>query len=256
MKGTGMKRTSPILLVVLTLAALVVAAGCGREQVTIEKGKLLMTGNENIAFLEVKDGRPGGFSAELAAEIAERLDLRLEVSTRPFSELFPLLEKGECDIVMSAVTITPERLAEMDFSDPYFSSGQAILVPIGSTIAGESDLQGKVVGVLKASTNQKEAEKIGGIKEIVQFEEKPPMFVALTSGRLDAVICDTPFAQFNAKETGKTRIAKVLTRGDSYGIAMKKGNSRLRAPINDALEKIEKDRTYDRLYRKYFGKRV
>ena len=78
------------------------------------------------------------------------------------------------------------------FSDSYFASGQALLVPKDSTIAGETDLQGRTVGVLKGSTNQKEAEKIQGIGKIVQFDGKPEMFDALVAGQLDAVICDTP----------------------------------------------------------------
>jgi len=78
-----MKRVSSVLLVLLVLAALLAAAGCGQEQVTINKGKLLMLGNENIAFLEIQDGKPTGFSAELAGAIAERLGLELEVTTLP-----------------------------------------------------------------------------------------------------------------------------------------------------------------------------
>jgi polar amino acid transport system substrate-binding protein len=255
-KGTKMKRVLSTLFILLVLAAMLAAAGCGGEQVTIKPGKLLMMGNENIAFLEIAGGKPTGFSAELAADIAGRLGLSLEVTIKPFAELLARLESGECDIAMSAITITPERKALVDFSEPYFPSGQAILVPVGSTIAGEADLAGKSVGVLKGSTNQKEAEKIPGIKTIVEFVEKLPMFDALVAGQLDAVICDTPFAQFNAKKTGKTRIAKVLTRGEQYGIAVKKGNSALLTRINEAQEKINEDGTYDRLYKKYFGAKI
>jgi len=88
---------------------------------------------------------------------------------------------------------------------------------------------------------------------VVKFDDKPEMFDALIDGALDAVITDTPFAQYNAKTTGKTRIAKVLTTGDLYGIAVKKGNTRLLEKINAALDELRKDGTYDRLYQKYFG---
>ncbi len=121
-----MKRINPTIFILLTLTALLAPAGCGQERVTLRDGKLLMVGNENIAFLQVADGNPTGFSAELATETAERLGLKLE----------------------------------------------------------------------------------------------------------------------------------VITRGDHYGIAVKKGNSKLLARINEALEKIKKDGTYDRLYKKYFGKKI
>jgi ABC-type amino acid transport substrate-binding protein len=248
-----MKRAGTSLVILLILTALLALAGCGQAQTTAGEGKLLMMGNENMAFLEIVDGQPTGFSADLAAQIADRLGRTLEVTIVPFPELFTKLKDGECDIVMSAVSITPERQAEVDFSDPYFSSGQALLVPIDSSIGGESDLKGKTVGVLRDSTNQQEAEGIRGIKKIVPFDSKEPLFAALVAGELDAVICDTPFAQYNAKETGKTRIAEELTRGDVYGIAVKKGNAELVTQINEALASINQDGTYDRLYEEYFG---
>ena len=249
-----MKIATSTLVVLLALIALPALAGCGQKQTTAAEGKLLMMGNENMAFLQIVDGQPTGFSADLAAEIAARLDRTLEVTIEPFPELFTRLENGECDIAMSAISITPERQAEVDFSDPYFSSGQALLVPLDSSIAGKADLRGKTVGVLKDSTNQQQAEGIEGIKAIVPFDSKVPMFEALAAGALDAVICDTPFAQYNAKETGKTRVAEELTSGDTYGIAVKKGSTALVTSIDEALASINQDGTYDRLYQKYFGK--
>lgn len=251
-----MKRTNLAYIFLLLVAVVSASAGCGGRQLTIESGKLSMMGDETIAFLTLRGGKPEGFSAELAAEIAKRLALDLEVALHPFEELFTRLEKGECDILMSAVTITPEREKMADFSDPYFDSGQALLVPSGSTIKGEADLAGRTVGVLKDTTNQAEVEKIPGIKEVVKFEEQSALFDTFNSGGLDAVICDTPFAQFNVKQTGESRIVSVLTRGEQYGIVVKKGNSRLLLEINRALREIVDDGTYDRLYKKYFGKEI
>ena len=180
-----MKRVSSTLVIMLVLAALTALAGCGQKQAAGGTAKLLMMGNENMAFLEIVSGSPTGFSADLAAEIADRLGRQLVVTIEPFAELFPRLKSGECDIAMSAITITPERQAEVDVSDPYFSSGQALLVPKDSAIAGTSDLRGKTVGVLKDSTNQQEAEGIAGIRQILPFDAKEPMFDALAAGALD-----------------------------------------------------------------------
>lgn len=243
------------LLPFLTVAAVLVSLlalssmGCGG-------GTLRMMGNDNPGFLEMVNGNPVGFSGELATYIAGRLGMKLEVTIEPFSELFTLLKSDACDMAMSAVTITAERKAQTDFSEPYFDSGQCILVQNASTIASPSDLAGRKVGVLKGSSNQKEAEKIGGTGQIVEFAEKPQMFGALVAGQLDAVIVDTPFAQYNVRQTGQTKIAKVLTTGDKYGIAVRKGNEKLLDDINKALGDSHKDGTYDRLYEKYFGKKI
>jgi glutamine transport system substrate-binding protein len=248
-----MKKALTILAVLLGLTALPALAGCGQDQTAARADTLLMMGNENMAFLEIVDGSPTGFSADLAAEIAGRLGLTLEVTIKPFAELFPRLQAGECDIAMSAITITPEREAEVDFSAPYFSSGQALLAPKGSSISGVSDLRGTTVGVLRGSTNEEQAASIAGLKRILPFDAKEPMFDALAAGALDAVICDTPFAQYNAKQTGKTRVAAVLTEGDEYGIAVKKGDAELVRQIDEALASIRQDGTYERIYERYFG---
>jgi ABC-type amino acid transport substrate-binding protein len=251
-----MKKAVALSLALLILFALFATAGCTSQGLTIEKGKLKMYGNENVGFLEIKNGKPTGFSADLAEAIAGKLGLKLEVALLPFSDLFSRLTADIGDIAMSAITITPERKLQFDFSHPYFNSGQSLLVPTASTIASEADLLGKKVGVIKGTTNETLARKVPGIAQISTYDGKPEMFDALIDGKLDAVIVDTPFAQYNARATGKTRIAKVLTTGDQYGIAVRKGNAKLLKGINKAMNAIRKDGTYDRLYKKYFGNKI
>lgn len=247
----------PLLLIILTASMAVVGCGGGTGDdggQAAGAGKLRMVGNENMAFLEVGEGGFTGFSADLAAAIAERMGRTLEVRIAPFADLFTEVQTGEADIAMSAITITPERLTEVGFSDSYFSSGQALLVPKDSRVTGPSDLRGATVGVLDGSTNEQEAEGIPGIARIMPFLAKEPMFDALAAGALDAVVCDTPFALYHASTTGKTRVAEVLTEGDEYGIAVEKGNAGLLAEIDEALASLRQDGTYDRLYEEYFGK--
>jgi ABC-type amino acid transport substrate-binding protein len=251
-----MKKALVLSLALLLPITLLAAAGCGEQGLTIEKGKLKMYGNENVGFLEMVNGKPTGFSAELAEAIAAKLGLQLDVALLPFSDLFSRLTADICDIAMSAITITPERRQQMDFSDPYFTSGQCLLVPKDSTIADEADLAGKTVGVIKGTTNQELAEGVPGVGPIIKYQGKPEMFDALIGGKLDAVIVDTPFGLYNEKSTGQTRIAKELTSGDQYGIAVKKGNSQLLEEINRALDELRQDGTYDNLYRKYFGQGI
>jgi len=251
-----MKKALVLSIVLLMLAVPLVAAGCGSQGLTIEKGKLRMYGNENVGFLEMKNGKPSGFSADLAEMIAGKLGLKLQVAILPFSDLFSRLTADICDMAMSAITITPERKLQMDFSEPYFTSGQSLLVRSDSTISSQADLRSKKVGVIKGTTNEQVARKIPGTRQVVLFDGKPEMFDELIDGKLDAVIVDTPFAQYNAKTTGKTRIAKVLTTGEQYGIAVKKDNTKLLEKINTAMDKIRKDGTYDRLYKKYFGEKI
>jgi polar amino acid transport system substrate-binding protein len=215
--------------------------------------QLRMMGNPNMAFVEPAGQEATGFSVDLADEIAGRIGRRLDVTFEQFPDLFPMLDAGACDIAMSAISITPERRKEVDFSTPYFDSGQSLLVVKDSGISGTGDLKGKAVGALEDSTNQATAEGIAGVGRVVTFPDKEQMFDALLAGKVDAVVCDTPFALYNAKLTGQTEVAEALTTGDKYGIAVKKGNAELLAAIDDALAAIKADGTYDRLYAEYFG---
>ena len=245
---------APSLVAFLVLAALVVAGCGGGGEQAAEQPPLRMVGNENMAFLETPGGVPTGFSADLAAAIAKHLGRKLEVTIRPFPELLPLVQEGKFDIAMSAITISPEREQVVAFSDPYFDSGQALLVPRDSTVKTLDDLRGATVGALADSTNQEQAESIPGVRLVMPFDDKVPMFDALVAGAIDAVVCDTPFALYNVKQTGKTRIAQLLTQGDKYGIALRKGDDTLLVQVNEALTALRADGTYGRLYRTYFGR--
>lgn len=254
--GGALRRTLVVVAAALVLGVWLSACGGDSVRSSAQDGiatPLRMIGNENAAFLEVSEGVASGFSVDLATEIAARMNRGLTVDVRPFPSLFSLLQTGDADMAMSAITITPERRREVDFSAPYFESGQALLVRMDSAIAGAADLAGKSIGVLRGSTNQRQAQKVPDVGEIVAFDDKPPMFEALVAGAVDAVICDTPFALYNAKQSGETRVAAILTSGDQYGIAVHKGADQLRSAIDGALRTIRADGSYQRLYDKYFG---
>ena len=240
------------LALLLALVALPLLAACGSDQ-SAEKPALTMIGNENMGFLMQTQGGAAGFSADLAAYIAKRMGRTLKVTFAAFPDLLPAVQAGDSDIAMSAISITPARRQEVSFSDPYFDSGQSLLVAADSTIGSTVDLKGMTVGALKDSTNEEEAKRIPGTRLVMPFDAKEPMFRALEAGTIDAVVCDTPFALYNSKATGKTRVAEQLTIGDQYGIAVKKGDDELLASINEALAAAVLDGTSDRLYRQYFG---
>jgi ABC-type amino acid transport substrate-binding protein len=214
---------------------------------------LRMVGSPNEAFLTVVDGKPGGFSGELAAQIARRLGRPLIITLEPFDELLATVRDGRADIAMCAITISPERLQEVAFSAPYFDSGQSLLVKKGSGIHGTTDLQGKTVAAIAGTSNEEYARGIPGVGRIVTVKHLQGTFDALLAGRADAVVCDTPFALHEAKQTGTIEVAQQLTAGDHYGIALRKGDVALMKQIDDALAAIKADGTYDTLYRKYFG---
>jgi len=255
------------LMLALVLVATMFAAGCGekeeeteeKEEVTVatlEEGKLLMGSDTTYPPFESigDDGKPEGFDIDVANELSDRLGLELEVVTTAWEGIIPGLKTDKYDIIMSAMTITEERLAEIDFSDPYIDSNQSIAVKKGTTdITGPEDLAGKVVGVQVDTTGQFTAEEIAGIAEIRKYDTILIAFQELELGRIDAIMNDYPVNAYLSKMRGQTEIAATVTTDEQYGIGVKKGNDELLEAINMALEDMYADGTYDKIFEKWFG---
>ncbi len=262
------KRTLTTLCVLVLAVVLVIAAvltGCGEKKTTEDKkiavvvmkeGKLTMGSDTTYPPFETIDnsGKPVGFDVDVATEIASRLGVELDVISVKWEGIIPGLKTGDYDVVMSAMTITPERQAEIDFSDPYIDSNQSISVQKGNTsIKSEADLAGKVVGVQVDTTGQFTAEEIQGVKEIRKFDTILLAFEDLELGRVDAVLNDYPVNTYLSKTRGKTDVVVTITTDEQYGIGIKKGNDQLLEAINQALADMKADGTYDVIYKKWFG---
>jgi len=256
-----------MLMLALVLVTTALVAGCGEKKeepeeeekatvTTLEEGKLLM-GNDTTypPFESIGDnGDPEGFDVDIAMELADRLGLELEVVTTAWEGIIPGLKTDKYDILMSAMTITDERLAEIDFSDPYIDSNQSIAVKKGTTdIVSEEDLVGKVVGVQVDTTGQFTAEEIAGIKEIRKYETILLAFQELELGRIDAIMNDYPVNAYLSKIRGQTEVVTTVTTDEQYGIGVKKGNDQLLEAINQALADMDADGTYNEIFDKWFG---
>jgi ABC-type amino acid transport substrate-binding protein len=272
-KGGKMSRKGLLAILVLMLALVLVTtalvAGCGEEEDdtgkkeeevttvnTLEEGKLLMGSDTTYPPFESigDDGKPEGFDVDIAMELADRLGLELEVVTTAWEGIIPGLKTDKYDIIMSAMTITDERLAEINFSDPYIDSNQSIAVKKGTTdITSADDLAGKVVGVQVDTTGQFTAEEIAGIAEIRKYDTILLAFQELELGRIDAIMNDFPVNAYLSKIRGQTEVVATVVTDEQYGIGVKKGNNELLDAVNMALADMMADGTYDEIFTKWFS---
>lgn len=256
------KRRLTALTLVIAAALLIaaLAVGCGEKKTTegeittLKPGTLMMGSDTTYPPFEIMEGdKAVGFDVDIATDIAKRLNVKLDVIPTAWDGIIPGLKSDKYDIIMSAMTITPDRSKEISFSDPYIDSDQSICVKLGSPIKTEADLKDKVIGVQIDTTGQMTAEKMTGLKEIRKFDTILLAFEDLEMGRIDAIINDYPVNAYLSKKRGKTEVAKKIITKEKYGIGVKKGNSQLRLAINDALKQIKEDGTYDTIYKKWFG---
>jgi len=195
-----------------------------------------------------------GFDIELIAAIADLLGRDVEIIEAGFDALTSgnAFAAGQCELAISAMTITAERAEQIDFSDVYYESVQSLLVPDGSTIASIADLVAGVrVGVQSGTTGEEYAEEFAPDATIVGFDNAGDLLTALLAGQVDAVLQDEPVNAAHASRFG-TQVVEIYETDESYGIAFAKG-SPLVAEVNAALASLRADGTYDALFAKYFA---
>ncbi len=243
----------------LLVAALAVPflGGCGSTGMLLQADTLKMGSDTSYPPFESMEGKkPVGFDVELAQAIAKKLGVKLDVISTAWDGIIPGLKTKKYDIIMSAMTITPERQKQINFSDPYIDSDQSIAVAKGSPIKSEADLKGKVVGVQIDTTGQFKAEEIqkaGGLKEIQKFDTILVAFEALEQGKVDAIINDYPVNLYVSQKRGKTEVVARIKTNEKYGIGVNKDNTELLEKINGALRELRDDGTYTAIYKKWFG---
>ncbi|MGD1899372.1 MAG: basic amino acid ABC transporter substrate-binding protein [Phormidesmis sp.] len=200
-----------------------------------------------------EDGELEGFDIDLMTAIGERAGKTVEFDSLPFDGLIPALQGASIDAAISGMTITEERQATVDFSDPYFKAGLAIAVAEGNTeIATLDDLEGQRIAVQIGTTG---AETANGVPDatVSTFDSAPLALQELANGNVDAVVNDAP-ATLDAIATGNipgiTVVGELLTE-EFYGIAMPQGSENVEA-VNTALAELIEDGTYAEIYRKWF----
>jgi polar amino acid transport system substrate-binding protein len=218
-------------------------ASCAKK----EPSKIVIATDATFPPMEMVDTNKAivGFDMDLMAAAAKAGGFTVEFKNTAWDGIFAGLENGGYDAVMSSVTITDERKKTMDFSMPYINAGQ-ILVVRNETSGVETlaDLKGKKVGAQIGTTGAFEIDKVKDASKIEEktYDEIGLAFADLGNGRIDGVVIDTPVAAQYALQTpeykGKLKIVGKPFTEEYYGVAVKKGNSKVLDQINAGLKKV------------------
>lgn len=202
----------------------------------------------------MEDGDFKGFEMDLARAIARELNVRPEFINTPFDAIFPSLQNGSFDVVISSVTITPERSATMLFSDPYLTAGQMIAVRNGTQgIDKPEDLRGKRVGVQIGTTAQTDFEKREGV-EVIVYNTIDLAMLDLRNQRIDAVVSDAPVLKYKILQSfGDLQTVGRRFTDEKFGVVLAQESNDLRRAVNAALWRLVENGEYDRLHRQWFG---
>ncbi|PIE74621.1 MAG: amino acid ABC transporter substrate-binding protein [Deltaproteobacteria bacterium] len=227
---------------------------------TSKEIKIAIDANDFPPFALKTPGGYAGFDIEICYDIAKKMGVKLIIEPKNFDEILPAIDKGKIDLGIATFTITPERNMKVLFSQPYFVTGQAILInkKYKDIIFSFNDLNSTdyKVAFVKGNSSENSLKKLMPDSRFFPVNTTDELVDAVVTGKADAVIADLPFCStIMAKDGGENLyfIDKPITF-EPIGIAVNKNNFHLLNWINTYIRQIQSDGTYDEFYEKWFQK--
>ncbi len=203
-------------------------------------------------YQDEKTGAYLGFDIDLIRAVGAAAGMDVQIVNTAWDGLIPGLLTGNYDCIISAMTITDERLKAVAFSDPYFSAGQVIVTRVkDASIMSVQELEGKKISVQIGTTGDLAASDIKGAT-VKRFNMAPDAIQEVRNGGVAACIIDLAVAAEIAKEYKDIRFGEPFTM-EYYGIAIRKNNANLIKAINRGLASIKASGEYDKIYAAWFG---
>lgn len=219
---------------------------------TFAKGKLYVGTNAEFPPFEYLDkGEVVGFDIDLVKAIGKKLDMEIVIKDMAFDGLIPALETNKIDIVIAGMTASDERKMAVNFSNPYYTANQVIILNDNNNdIKTFDDLNGKLVGVMLGFTGDVVVSEMKDVKS-KKYNASYAAIMELQNNKIDAVVLDSETALNYVKNNKGLKLAETSGEPEEYAIAISKKNSELLNKINTALDELKKDGTYETLLKKY-----
>ncbi len=202
-----------------------------------------------------EEGKIVGIDAEIAAAIAEKLGMELDIQDMEFKAIIPAVTEGKIDFGMAGMTVTEERLQSVNFSETYATGIQAIIVKEDSAIASVDDLYAEgaawKVGVQDATTGDIYCTDDFGEGRVSKFPVGADAVEALKTGKVDCVIIDNEPAKAYVAANEGLKILESTYAEEDYAICVKLDNTELLDKINGALKELIADGTVAAIIEKY-----
>lgn len=238
-----------ILGIVTSILMVMMLAACGSN-----KNELVMATNAEFPPYEYHEGDAiVGIDVEICEAIAEEMGKTLVIEDMQFDSVITSVQTGKADLGAAGLTVTEDRLKNINFSESYATAAQVIIVPTGSDIASPDDLEGKRIGVQLGTTGDIYAEDIADAT-IERYNKGFEAVQALLQGKIDAVIIDNEPAKVYVEQNPDTLIIvdEAFTY-EEYAIAISKENTQLLDDVNAAIKKLKESGKLDEIVNKYIS---
>lgn len=219
---------------------------------TVTEGVLTMSTNAAFPPYESTDdsGNVVGIDADIAAAIAEKLGLKLQIDDMDFDGALAAAQSGKSDIVMAGVTVNEDRLLTLDFTESYATGVQVVIVPEGSDVTLDN-LGEQQIGTQRGTTGYIYCTDDYGEDHVVAYDDAIAAVKALNNGQIDCVVIDSAPAQELVKANPGLTILDTEYVTEDYAIGVAKGNTALLDAVNGALKELVEDGTVQSIIDKY-----
>ena len=257
--------------IITLLMGLMLLAGCSGNakaeedsfDALMDKGEIVVGLDDTFVPMGFRNqaGELVGFDVDLAKEIFERIGITPKFQPIDWSLKESELNSGNIDLIFNGYTITEARKEKVNFSDPYMDNTQIIIALADSDIYSKSDLKDKVVSVQKESSAYDAVTSEDGVVtnlkngELITFDSNLDLFLDLESGRSDAIVLDEVLARYVllSKNADEYRILEENFGEEEYGIGFRKADITLLDRVNETLDEIIADGTFEEIKRVYIN---
>jgi polar amino acid transport system substrate-binding protein len=251
---------SVAMILMLAVSAL---AGCAaQEEVATEEVKVIKIGlDDAYPPFEYHDEATNdliGFDIDFAKALGEEMGAEIEFVPTAWDGIFNGVNTGQYDMIVSCVSITPDRIEAFEMTKPYLANGIVIVSAAdGEAAASIEDLAGKKVGVQLETTADIAAKKFiaeGYDLSLSQFDSVMEAFAALKGGSIEYIMVDSSVGGFYISNDPEAfQITSGLLSNEPIGVCITKGNDELAANVNKAIASLQENGKMTEISTKWFS---
>ena len=201
-----------------------------------------------------EQNQPDGYDADVAKLLAKDMDIKLQLVPVTGPNRIPYLLSGQVDVLVASLGITPERAKSVEFSEPYAAITIAVYGNDNVKVAKPEDLAGKTIAVARASTQDTAVTKVAPPSATIRrFDSDAAALQALISGQVPLIGCSNVcYLTIQKLAAGKYN-KKFELSSQVQGIAVKPGEQKLLARINQFIDKVKGNGELDKINQKWLG---
>lgn len=255
----------------LMISATMLIAGCSGSEdkgasdagVKVAEDKFVVGLDDSFPPMGFRDesGEIVGFDIDLAKAAAEEMGMEVEFKSVDWDGVLLSLKKGDIDVIWNGLTVTEERKAEINFTEPYLANRQIIVVKSDSDVKSKEDLSGKVLGLQLGSSSEKalasDSEFSDSLSEVTKYANNTEALMDLSAGRVDAVLVDEIVGRYYmSKKEGEFKVLSGDLGEEDYAVGVRKEDEEFLKKLNEALNKVKSSEKGSAISDEWFGEDI